>query len=275
MKSDDRHKLKTNELADSLGDVPAFLREYGSRIGIIAILALVVVFGLWQWVANARVRKQEQINNLQTIMVQREKSQKQAIEQARLQADDKNAEQPIDTSTDVNGSELAMQLSQLAAKTSDASVGMMAMLQEAQAIWSQMFFSARPLSDEEKENLCAQAEKVYQQLQSKYARQPVAVASAQIGLGLIAENRGQWDQAGQIYQKIIADDTLTGTVFPRQAQSRLDIIDDIKRPVIFSQEPPAKPTEEPAAQPGTSAEATEPAPVQPTTADKTETTPQK
>jgi len=290
MKSDDRHKLKANELADSLGDVPAFLREYGSRIGIVAVLALVIVLGLWQWVANARAQKYKQISTLQNIMIDREKSQKQAVEQARLEADkDKDdAQQPLDTSV-VSGSELAMQLSQLAAKTSDSSVGMMATLQEAQAIWSQMFFSTKPLSDEETEQLCAQAEKVYQQLQSKYSDKPIAVASAQIGLGLVAENRGQWDQACQIYQKITADETLAGTVFPKQAQNRLDIMDDIKRPIVFSEEPPAVPAEEPAvpaaelavpveepaAQQEIPAEPTAPSPDQPTTSDKAETTPQK
>ena len=268
MKSDDRHKLKTNELADSLGDIPVFFREYGSRIAIVAVLAIAVVFGLWQWVANARASRQEQIDSLQSIMVNREKSQKQAVEQARLQADDSESEQVIDESTNVDSVELAMQLSQLAAKASDGPVGMMAILQEAQAIWSQIFFSAKPFSDAEKEQLCVQAEKVYQKLQSKYAQQPVAVASAQIGLGLIAENRGQWDHAREIYQKVIANKKLAGTLFPRQAQSRLDIIEYINRPVIFSAEPPEEPAKAP--QPK---ESTESISDETTTPNKSETNP--
>ena len=64
-------------------------------------------------------------------------------------------------------------------------------------------------------------------------------------MALIAEELGEWDEARKIYEHIIADPDaeFAGTIFPKQAQRRLDIMDEISRPMEFS--PPPPPVEEP------------------------------
>ena len=49
---------------------------------------------------------------------------------------------------------------------------------------------------------------------------------AQFGLGLCSEELGQTDQAAELYQQIVEDENYKATVFPTQAQRRLDTLSD-------------------------------------------------
>ena len=51
-------------------------------------------------------------------------------------------------------------------------------------------------------------------------------AMAQFGLALCSEELGQIDQAAEIYQQIVEDESYKATVLPAQAQQRLDTLTD-------------------------------------------------
>ena len=97
-------------------------------------------------------------------------------------------------------------------------------------------------------------------------------ATARFGLALLAEDRGKWDQAKQIYETITDDKEgqLAGTTLPFHAQKRLNLLDGINQPIVFPEAPLETITETPTETPA-EAPAEAPAKDSPKEQSKTET----
>ena len=232
MKADERHRLKTNELAESLRELPEYLRNHGSQILTWVIVALIVLVSVI-WFVRSRSRAARQRNHmLQQLATKVELAQISTAEQAP--ANPETGEPPTSLGYDAKG--LTAELGSLAERCSGTATGMMALIQQAEAVRSELLFSGMSLADQEREAICAQAESLYQKLLSEYGGFPLANGSARIGLALVAEERRQWDQAREEYQEIVAMGTgvLAGTVFPGRAAARLTVLEDIREPVVFS-----------------------------------------
>ena len=125
----------------------------------------------------------------------------------------------------------------------------LAQIKAAQAI--RMELHLRPEVDAETlETQIQKAKDAYQKALEK-ADMPTIKAMALLGLGLCSEELGQTDQAAEIYQKIVADESYKPTVLAAQAQQRLDGLESniesfnfVDVPVAV--EPPAAQTIEPA-----------------------------
>lgn len=236
MKAEERHKLKSNELAESLHELPHFIKEHGSRILTVVIVILMVLVG-YNWYSRvSSATSQEEIARLQSLLAQSRTMQRNAAISAQLGRDDDADSLILRDSYDADT--LANNFGILATDTSDIPIGMMALLQKAQAIRSGWLFSDRAITAEEKAAKCGQAESLYNEILSKYAGNALACGMAKMGLGLVAEERGDWDKAREIYSEIAADEDgmLAGTVFPRQGQARIDKLEKINISIEF---PPA------------------------------------
>jgi hypothetical protein len=64
---------------------------------------------------------------------------------------------------------------------------------------------------------------------------------ANFGMGMCAEEIGDYTKAEKIYNSIIADASFAGTVLPRQAQDRLDKLADNTMRFVFVAAPLPKP----------------------------------
>lgn len=62
---------------------------------------------------------------------------------------------------------------------------------------------------------------------------------AQFGLALCSEELGQTDQAAEVYGQIVAEESYKATVLPKQAQARLDALDDNIETFNFAEVPVA------------------------------------
>lgn len=233
MKADERHKLKSNELVESIKELPEFIHEYGSRILTVAIIVLVVGVGLWQWLSYRDSQQIETIENLQNIMMQQSRMQSAAAQRGMVAGGQKNDLMAMES---YNVSGLAGALGELASENTNTAIGMMALLQQGEAIRSTLYYSDHDMSGEEKEQLYKQAEQIYQNLIRLYPQEAVAMGTGRLGLGLLAEERGNWDQAKKTYESIVKeqDNRFAGTIFAQQARIRLALIDDIKEPIEFS-----------------------------------------
>ena len=60
---------------------------------------------------------------------------------------------------------------------------------------------------------------------------------AKFGLGLCAEDMGDFDEAGRIYQSIVDNQDFEGTVFPTRAKLRLEEMEDNKGIFVFVDAP--------------------------------------
>jgi len=90
-----------------------------------------------------------------------------------------------------------------------------------------------------KEYLATAAES-YQAVTNSYPEITHADIAARFGLAAIHEQRGEWDQAKQIYSKISADSSKLGA-YKELADARLKAVDLLRHPVIMG-----KPATEPA-----------------------------
>ena len=135
MKAEERHRLKTNELAQSLSELPEYLRKHGSKILTIGI-AIVVVFvgGTWWWGARTEAG-QERVLRLNALLGRRDAIQLQAIQQARLEANP-GQEQLSGGSYGAEAETLASSFGALSVEVGNATVGATALLQQAHGIGS-------------------------------------------------------------------------------------------------------------------------------------------
>ena len=69
-------------------------------------------------------------------------------------------------------------------------------------------------------------------------------AKAQFGLGLCAEELADYDDAQNIYKKVIDSEAYSATVFPTQAQARLNNIEENRAEFVFVDAPKPEPVPE-------------------------------
>jgi len=231
MRAEERHRLKTNELAQKLSELPVYLRKHSKLISIAAavLVVLCVVGGFW-W--NSRTQAYHRRNEqLQGIFPQINQIQIMAANAAQDPgSDDKSV-----ASGEYNTLGLLGTLNSLSSEAKGTSLGMAALMQQADLKRSELYYINRRLSAQEREKICRDAENLYNQILNRYGKYPLAVGMAKMGLALLAEDRGDWTKAKITYEEILAqkDDKLAGTMFPFQAKRRLSMIDDIALEIEF------------------------------------------
>lgn len=229
MRAEDRHRLKTNELAQKLSELPEYLRKHSKiiSIGVVSAVAICVVGGFW-WSARKKAYGRQN-DELQGLLPQITQVQNDAVQTAQ----DPEAQSEVNPQHKI--ATILGTLDNLSSEAKGTPVGMMALLQQADLKRSELYYSDRLLSDQEQENICRAAENLYNQILSRYPNYAQAVGMAKLGLALVAEDRGAWDMAKKTYEKIIAetDGKLAGTTFPLLAQRRLQMIDEIAVSIEF------------------------------------------
>ena len=221
MKAEERHKLKTNELASTLAELPEAIKKNWSSIVGVVMLILAVFIGVNWWFKSRAAAQRQSAADLQHALIEMDMAQQAAAAQAQdtgKAGTDKNGtnEDPYDLTKPVGT------LARLADSGSKAVKGS-ALLAEADAVRSQLLFSNQNVEPARADALCGRAEKLYQKVLNQYGKIGMLAGGAQLGLGLVAEERNQRDKATEIYNKMVADSggVLAGTVWPAQAQQRL------------------------------------------------------
>jgi tetratricopeptide (TPR) repeat protein len=100
----------------------------------------------------------------------------------------------------------------------------LAQIKAAQAIRTELHLRQEVDADM-LERQIQKAQNAYQEALSS-ANTPTLTAMAKFGLALCSEELGQTDQAAELYQQIAGDENYKATVFPTQAQRRLDTLSD-------------------------------------------------
>lgn len=236
MKAEERHRLKKNELAEKFEQLPEYLRQHGSKwlIGLLVLL-FGLTGGVW-WRNAKRSAVTQRSEDLQSLVTQVWQLRSNAAQ--RSQSGEQNS--GAARSQFVEGSNnLAASLAGLAEQGPGSGVARTALLEEAKLLRSQLYFSDRQITTGEKESLCDRAEKIYQTILREFTTDKLATGTATLGLALLAEDRGQWNRAKEIYQEIAdaAEGKWAGTIFPIHAKDRLALLDEISVPITFSTEP--------------------------------------
>jgi len=235
MKAKHRHELKTNELAEWLANLPQWAKE-NLRTIIYVSVVIVVVVGLYAWKSYARNVLAARVRQGFTRLVV-------DLSQTRLRAlDPRFAGQDLS----VPLFDIARELQASSGKWNDQTMAALGFIKRAEALRAELHYRQTEISKSEVEDRIALAKDSYNTAIAKAPDNLVLVGAAKFGLGLCAEELGDFEQAEKIYKELTSDPQFEYTVAAAQAQIRLKTMADYKEPVTFVKPPKLKPAAAPA-----------------------------
>ena len=222
MKAKHRHELKTNELADWLAHFPQWAKENLKRIIYVSIVA-VLVAGSYIYHKYQKVIVQGQQQHDFTSIIAPLQREKMNIVRSHSEGFDDSFEL-IQTANKLRG---------VAQNTKNENMAALALIKQAEALRSELYYRLDPPSKQEIENQINLAKGAYQQAIEKSSTNPSLAAKATLGLGLCEEELGNFEQANQIYNDIVDTEDFEGTTASAEAGYRLETMDDYKQKLVF------------------------------------------
>jgi len=226
MKSDHRHELKTNELAEWLSNLPQWAKE---NLTMIVVVSVVVVLATGSYFYYFRYRRnivlQEQLRLTQ--LLNQLSGGKMQILSAQAQGRDLSfiLIQP------------ANNLRTFAQAANNDRIAALALIKQAETLRTELHYRPGTVSRQDLTAQINQAKASYTEAIQKSSSDPSLMAAAEFGLGLCEEELGNFEMAEQIYRDIAANPNFEGTVAIVQAKHRLDTMTDYKQRVVFKPSP--------------------------------------
>jgi len=228
MKSEHRHELKTNELAEWLSNLPQWTKE--NLTIIIVVLAVVVAasafYVRYRYRKSAVVEEQLVFTNLLNQL----SASKMQVLSAQAQGRDLSfiLLQPANS------------LGTFAQNAESDQMAALALIKQAEALRTELHYRPGTVSEQDVAAQINQAKAAYTEaIQNRLrgASNPSLTAAAEFGLGLCEEELANFEKAQQIYQIIVENPDFEGTVAVTQAKHRLETMADYKQKVIFKPAP--------------------------------------
>ena len=229
MKSEHRHELKTNELADWLAHFPEWTKE--NRNTLIATAAIIVLALLVYFVKfyRADVIDLQRHENL-TGLVSQIPGQKSVVAQAASQGTDQSF--ALLTTAD--------NLEDAAKNSSDDNMAAHALIKRGETLRAELHYRLGDVSREDLAQRIAQAQASYTEALERASGSPALAARAQYGLGLCEEELGNFTAAADLYRRVAENTDYAGTTAQAGAVHRLDTMEDYKTAVVFPPAPAPK-----------------------------------
>ena len=243
MKAQRRQELKTNELAETLRQAKEFLERYATYVtGGAIVVAVILIGSLWyrSSLTAGHRRQWEDYYSLEQASVQ--------LVFGQVGAPQAPGGEDFDT--------LVARHKTLVSSVNDPLVRLrtlealgdfcwMYALRGPGGIGSGSETSARALEE------CAAA---YEQIKRDFPDDAWAAGNAMMALAVIAEERGDFDRAKEIYGQIESDQSYAETTLVDYAKEALARVDELREPIVFAPAAPppaaagaAGPTPAPAA----------------------------
>jgi len=215
MDAEHRHELKTNELADWINHFPEFCKKnYRRIIGVALIIAAIV--------SHFAIRAHK--TNSTTAQQARTTAAIQKLDQEKLMTFGSimsgNTES---TNAIINTAEV---LQTEAEKAKEPQHAALAYIKQAEALRADLHYTNEQVDEELIATQIEQARLAYEKALENADGNAALIGSAQYGLGLCAEEIGDFVKATEIYTGIVNNESLNGTFFPKQAQYRLNVMPD-------------------------------------------------
>ncbi len=221
MDAEHRHELKTNELADWIGHFPDFCRENAKTI--IGVALIIAAVGVYFYSRGVRTKARFEQEAQAVSLIERLNYSK--LMTIRSQTENT----PVGDSIQL----IADSLKMAAAEAKSPHVAALLLIKQGDALRADLHYRAEEVDPDVVENRITQARTAYEKALIQAQGNNTLVAMANFGLGMCAEEIGDYIEAEKIYNSIIADAGFAGTVLPRQAQDRLDNLQDNKMQFVF------------------------------------------
>lgn len=230
MKSDHRHELKTNELAEWIANLPQWARENGKMVIAVSIVAVLVVgSALWYWRKTQVESAQQQFEF--TKLIARLPQNKMQVLMGQSQG--------VDTS--YTFIETAVALETAAEGATDRKMAALAFIKQAESLRAGLHYRQETVNQSDLRTAIDGAKTAYTKAINKAEDNPPLLAMARFGLGLCEEEIGNFSGAEQIYHDIVANDDFEGTTVIAKAEQRLETMADYQKNVVFRPAPIPQP----------------------------------
>lgn len=231
MKSDHRHELKTNELADWLSHLPEWTKENLTTIIILvaAVVAAGAIYG-WRFYSKNVMQANEQAEF--TALINQVSGGKMQILQGQK-------EQGRDWSFVLL--QPANNLQTFAQNTGNKRMAALALIKRAEALRAELHYGN--VEEDYLINQTNLAKASYTEALDKCSANPSLAADAKFGMGLCEEELGNFEQARAIYQEIAGNADYEYTLAAVRAKRRLETMADYQQNIVFKPAPiPSTPT---------------------------------
>jgi predicted negative regulator of RcsB-dependent stress response len=242
MKSQRRHELSTNELADWMANIPEWWEKNG-RIVVYSAAVIVVAVAVWYFtMARAAAAQTQEAQKLNEMLYTLENFKYQMAKTPESRGELSN--QTI---------LLAAQLKGFADSAANPNAAAFALIKSAEAIRTASHYNPGAVDpDAEARDMNSARESCLKAIE-KIKDNSSLMASARIQLGLCQESLGQFDEARKTYKGIVDSAQFKGDAAVAQAQLRLAVMDEFAAPVLLAPAPVAPAAIAPAAAPRTPA----------------------
>jgi hypothetical protein len=230
MKSEERHDLKTNELADWIANFPEWAKENTGTLAYVAVLIIVVaVAAYFKWYRPAHTISREQVEMSQ-LAGQLE------MNKLRLVSAKNSAMESPELLRGV-----ADRLDAISGQLSQPENAAFALIKRGEAIRAELHYAPADFAQDPNARAfhINKAKTCYQQALAKVSIDHPLAAMAQFGLGLCAEELGNFDEAQKIYSDIVKNEKYVGTATLPMARERLSDMADYKGTFVFKETPKA------------------------------------
>jgi tetratricopeptide (TPR) repeat protein len=226
MKSDHRHELKTNELADWLSHLPEWTKENLLTI-VIAVAAVVAAVAIYGWtIYNKNVIQAQEQTEFTSLINQVSSGKMQILQGQKQQGRDFSFVllQP------------AKALENFAQNTNNKQMAALALIKRAEALRAELHYGN--VDEEYLIKQTNQAKASYTEALEKSKANPSLAATAQFGIGLCEEELGNFEQAKKIYQDVAENPDYENTLAKIRATERLETMADYEQKIAFEPKPP-------------------------------------
>ena len=220
MKSEHRHELKTNELADWLTHLPEWTKENLGTI-IIVVAAIIVVGGFYGWRSisnNVQSKGHEEFTAIVDSLL---------IKKAEI------LRQPQGTDMSFMLLNKAEELERYAGTIGDKNIASLALVKAGDSVRSELQYRPEVIEEKVLVEKINKAKKDYTDSIAMKPSDKTIESLAQFGLGLCAEELGDFDEARNIYNGIVENEAYAGTISVSKAELRLNIMDDYQNDIVF------------------------------------------
>ncbi|MCK5472895.1 MAG: hypothetical protein KAI59_02595 [Planctomycetes bacterium] len=222
MKAEHRHELKTNELADWLGNLPQWTKENLKMIIYVTVVVVVVAGAYIYKKYEKDVVAVEKQTNFTNALVQLPGAKMQNL---------RSQSQGIDTS--YTFIQIADNLESFAQKEKNDNMAALALIKQAEALRMELHYRLEAGSRQEIKTQIEKTKAIYTKALDRTADNSSLAAAAKFGLGLCEEELGNFDSAKEIYDGIAKNDKFQSTIAAAQAKQRIETLDDYKQKVRF------------------------------------------
>lgn len=232
MKPKHRHELKTNELAEWIGNLPQWARENRRTIIYVSVVAVLVIGSAWWYWYNKNVESVREQVQLTSLIAQLPQSKMQIVT-ARARG--------VDTSIVLL--QVADNLQSAAQSAKDDQIAALALIKHAEALRTALHYRQGTVGRAELEAAINRAKAGYNEAFEKASPNVSLMATARFSLGLCEEEIGNFEKAEQIYREVATNTNFEGTTALAQAKQRLKTMADYQQKIVFKASPRPKPAE--------------------------------